>query len=114
LVEDLPLWINATAKGYSLVLVPAILCRYRISSASIQSSQFFNASAKLFYYKYKHKNILVKWLAPYVEQLKAKNGNKRNEVIFQILEVTSFPSFTNFKQLMRSVVLYPFSNYQRD
>lgn len=79
MLEDLPMWINATAKGIDLFFLDKIVCRYRVGGNGVTSgkgSERFSLSLRRFYlyyifpYEYeKNKNKAIEGIIEYEEKL---------------------------------------------
>jgi alpha-1,3-rhamnosyltransferase len=89
LCEDYPMWIQATAKGYSLTLLPDTLCYYRASDNSVQvSHRSFPLCGELLHLKYfcKIPSFWFSLIVSQIDQLDATKS-KRNNFFLRILRV---------------------------
>jgi len=101
LMEDYPLWINATKNGYTIRCIKQRLVKYRVNDSSIQISKYYSISHELFLQKYIFKNVLFYIFLPFINQLRV---NRKDLLLIGILKVFTLPQrllFRSRKKLKR-------------
>lgn len=101
MVEDMPLWLKATGKGYTLQFIDEPLVRYRIGAGSVQGKDCFAVARRLLKYKYILKTSDF-GIYSKIKQLKGYDSLS-NKCCFVLLKLLSVKCIYTFRSKASSV-----------